>query len=343
MSSVGMQQTGTKEGKKRIDPDSSWQQAAYLLKNTLHFASSFTTTIRTLKLNAIENIERGGGPSRLNEASRFYLMRLVKAPSILAPLFYLTQTYKGRQIEDMPHISQEYLVGLYRLDELSSFLALTFIFNSLRKACDKEEWLRYGKVINEAVEVGGYVGSNISDIGLADGLLLSGVRYLAPAVFLARDPKNFKIYRRDLKIKKCAFHLQMEYDLFGCTHVDIATQLVQGAGFGADYSTDFYKSLMTDPDKRLERRPNLMRIMLLWSEALYLGRKPPRIHGENEIAVEDQVVDQLLLVSKQIQESGSVFSWLSKGKSSITRRLTPQLYGPDASTDFEEEEEAAFT
>lgn len=334
------------ENRKSIDQDASWKQATYLLKNSLHFASSFTTTIRTLKLNELENIEKGIGASKISEASKFYLMRLVKAPSILSPLYYLTKTFKANQIENIEHTPPEYLINIYRLDELSSIVALTYIYNSLRKVCEKEDWVRYSKTVNEAVEVGGYLGSNISDIGFADGILLSGLRYLAPAVFLAKDPKNFRIYRRDLKIKKLSFQLQMEYDLFGCTHVDIATQMVQGAGFGVDYAADFFKSLMTPPDRKLERRPNIMRILLLWNDALYSGHKPPNILGENEIAVSDEVFDKLILISKQVQESGSIFSWLSKGKSAITRALAPQLYNKDEVDDYvepEDTEEPAYT
>jgi hypothetical protein len=310
----------------KIDPDQSWQVAASTLKESIHFSSSFTTTIRALKQNQIENAKNGLGPKKLNTVSKFNVMRLFRAGSIKAPLYYLTCTFKSREIDDREFITLEELVGLYTLEELSAILALAYTYNCLRRICDKEEWQKQAKFINECLEVGGYLGLSLPHVGLANGILLTGMRCLAPAIYLARNQKIYKNYRRDLKIKKAAFDLQMEYDLFGCTHVDIATQMLQAIGYGVDIPTDFYKSLVTSPNKPLDKKPNTMRIMLLWVEALYLGKKPPAINGENEISLGEDVMDQLLMVSKQVQESGSAFSWLSKGRSSITKQLAPVLY-----------------
>lgn len=329
---------------KKIDPDQAWKTAADLLRNSMHFSSSLTTTIRTLRINESDNLNEGNSSSHLNSAGKFYLMRLLRVGSILAPFYYLTKTFKAKQIEDKEYLSGEDIVSLYKLDEVCAVLALAYVFNSLRKICDKEEWGRYAKFANEITELGGCLGINIPDIGLARGLLLSGMRALSLAVFLSQDMKAYKIYRRDTKIKKVCFDLQMEYDLFGCTHVEIATQMIQSIGFGVDYSADLYKSILTEPDKKLQKMPNIMRILLLWNEALYMNKKPPAILGENEIIVSDEVLDRVIMISKQIQEDGSAFSWLSKNKKSISRKLAPQLYKHGDPSEFEEfEEEAAYT
>lgn len=324
-----------------IDPDFSWRRAADYLRTTIHFASSFTATIRVLQQNKIENLTQQFPSNRMTEGSRFYVMRLLRAASVLAPFYYLTRTFKPQELENKTYVSLEELVSLYRVDEISSILALIYVFNTMRKVCDEEEWGRYSRVINETVELGGHLGSNIDEIGMADGLLLTGIRYLAPAIFLSRDAKIFKNYRRDTKIKKRAFDLQMEYDLFGCTHVEIAVQMIQSMGFGVEYASAFYKSIVTPPNKKLERHANFMRILLLWTEALYSGQKPPSIHGENEILVSEDMLDNLAIMSKSIQEKGSAYSWLSKGKSSITKELVPQLYYEDTD-DFPDVTEHPF-
>ncbi len=333
--------------KTRLDPDLSWSTASNLIKDAIHFSSTFTTTIRLLKQNEIENLSNGSNPRKLNENARFSVLRLFKASSIKAPLYYLTSTYNSDLIEKKNSITAEDLVSFYKIDELSAILALVYVFNSLRKVSDKEEWQRYSKYINESVELGGYFGINIPDIGFANSLLFTGMRYLAPAVFMALSPKVFKNYRRDLKLKKIAFDLNMEYDLFGCTHVDVATQLIQSIGFGVNISTDFYKSLMTPVNKQLDSKSNIIRVLLIWVEYLALGKKPPVVNGENEITMDDSVMDRLSLLNKQIQESGSSFSWLSKGKSSIAKELTPKLYNSagveiDASELSEHDSEAAI-
>ena len=304
----------------------AWHRASEKVRAYLHFASSFTTTIRTLKINEEENLSQGLDAYSMNSASKFLVGRLLNAPSILAPFYFLSRTFKSDKMAGQDYYSRKNILSFYKLDEISAVLALTYVFHRLRRVCDPEEWGRYSRYIHEGTEIGCHIGQNFTDIGLANGLLYNGMRYLSQAIFLKTDIKLFKNYRRDVKIKKRMFDLKMEQDIFGFTHVDVGSILLQSLGFGVEAATSFRKALTTLPTKELDKPTNSVRIVLLWTEALHSGSKPPAIRGEDKFFTSDEVIDRIVSSTEKVIDSGSEHEWLAKGRTAISRKLTPELY-----------------
>jgi len=316
----------TQSSSSTVKQKESWQNALKRVRSNLHFATSFTTVIRTLLLNLEENKANGVDLKKMNSGTNFLVGRLLNAQSVLSPFYYLTLTLKESEIANKSYVSRKDLLNLYKLDEIAVVLALVYTFHRLRRGCDPEEWQRYARHVHEAIDIGAHIGTNFSEVGMASGILLNGMRHLALAIFMRGDLKIFKNYRRDVKIKKGMFDTKMEMELFGCTHIEIATTILQSLGFGVDYAERFYRGLTTHPQKELDQQANQVRISLLWAEALQLGTKPPAIKGEDQILASDDVLDRIISLSGQVREGGSKYSWLGRGKVDISKKQVPQLY-----------------
>ncbi|MCO6431701.1 MAG: hypothetical protein J5J00_12655 [Deltaproteobacteria bacterium] len=306
--------------------EDQWRLAEQRLRASMYFAASFTTAIRTLRANEAHNIDRGNDPKELSENSRFFLRRLFRAPSILAPLYFLSLTYHEEKLADKSYVSRDYLVSLYKPGELASILALIYLYHNLRRVCDPEDWGRYSKIVNDIIEIGGLIGRHLPELGFANSLLATGVRHLAAAVFLRTDPANFRIYRRDSKIQQRLLSLEIERRIWECTHVEIGTRILQLFGFGVPFAASFHRAALTPNRKELDLKSNRLRLTLVWSEALYLGVKPPVIKGEEQLIASESILDRILDEASRIREKGSKHAWLSKRKNAISPTLTPQLY-----------------
>jgi hypothetical protein len=307
---------------------SSFEVAQIRVKESLSFASSFTTTIRTLLVNSEENKKQVLGQKKLNDHSRFLVSRLFNAPSVLSPFYFLIKTLNEGYLKDKEYISRREIIEQFKIEELAAVLALVYTYHRIRRIVDPEEWTRYSKVINNAVDIGISIGNSFPEIGIAYGALLTGVRYLGLACLIKHDSKAFKNYRRDVKIKRKMFDTKMELDIFGCTNVELGAVLLQSLGFGAEFASKFFNSLTIAPSKAVSSEENRMRVCLLWQEALHAGGRPPVIQGEDEFMASDEALDKLMSHSIEIIEEGSKYSWLGKGRSAINKRLVPQLYKP---------------
>lgn len=284
--------------------------------------SSILVCIRSIKTNNAYDSPRGG----LDDLSRFEVTRYLKASSVKIPFYFAAES--RLMGADTQLIGPSEILEVFRAHEVASILGLVYLYKRLRtRIPDLEEWNRIAKIAEEQIEIGALLGKSFPTIGYADGILIGGIRHLALGLFHLKDPKGYKDYRRDLKIKNRAFDLKEEKERWSTTHLDVACRLLVVMGFGQEFALNLFRAITTNDDSRLSEEQLRIRLAALWIESLSVGVAPPKIRGEEKHQASTDVVDKLFDDCTSIRRNGLIKYWISMGKKDVTKSSHPQLFG----------------
>lgn len=304
-----------------------WERAAQYLVQFGALSSNVAATIRTLRVANAATAARGV----FDSTSHFELVRFLRAPAFKVPIYFLAKTRFDDELNQKEYIGAPDLMGLFTAHELASIIGLVFMYRRLQsriRGRDAEEWARAAKVIEEQIAIGMLLGETIKQIGIANAMLISGMRAIAATIFALKNQKLFKEYRRDLKIKDRIFDTADECKRWDCSSIDLAARLLVTAGYGRPFAEAYHIGMSSEPSGKLTDAAIQARIIGLWSEALHLGASPPTIQGEEKFQAPPDELDRLYERCTDIRQAGIQHPWLAQSKKEVSKESHPQLFRP---------------
>lgn len=306
----------------KIGESEGWQTARGLSVLLDEVPSSFSTTIRTL----IADHQRPNG--QLSPASRFLVSRLLKGPTLKSPIYFATRAIMDEKIAGKPYIGSDDLIQLYSPYDLAAMIGFLYIYKKAKKLCDPDLWTPIAKTISDYQELGMLTGAKVQNMGIANGLIGSGMRHLALAPLLIHDRTGFNEYRRHLNKKGVNIDHEFEMNRWGTTSVLIGSVILQALGLGVQIASAFVAGLQ--PSTPLEaindKKGFAMRLGSLWADSLLTRKAQPDITHDGRYYPTKPDLEVLVQRGHSVSEQSERVVWLDKGKDDISPQLTPQLF-----------------
>lgn len=290
----------------------AWSDAVKFVKSIGNISPAFSSCIRTIRVH--QEQDGKSPPQKLDKASEFLVERFLKSATVKAPFYFLAKTFRPKQLEQLPSNSTKDLVSLFSPRDITSILALIYLYKRARAAAPAEDWEKLSKLIHEQTDIGGYFGEAFPSIGFADGLLIGGIRHISTAMFLIKDKKGFGEHRRELKIKGLNFNIESEMNRWGCTHLHLLSMLLLSMGFGKAFTFSLHSAMSNLPDTKLSSDSLRLRLAARWIDSLHSGKEPAKITGEEDYLCSEDALNAMHDKTDDIRSKGSAFAWLSRGK-----------------------------
>ncbi len=313
MGRVEEEKQGSSGDNQGYSPE-SWERAGKYAKLIGDIPASFSTTIRTIKNN---NSPAPG--TQFDNASKFMALRLLKSPSLKAPIYYAACTLYPDKLTPGTFMRDAALLELFNPHELASILGMIYVFKRVKKVSEGQLWDGLVKELQAQSDIGIRLGKCIPKIGSSVGVVLGSIRNLSLALLLSRDEKGFRAYRREVTAKEKFWDLALEMKTWGCDHVQISSKLLQGLGFGLSFATGFSFGLTSTSQAGLEADPEYYRwyVAAIWVEALRKTAEAPQITHKGAYYPMKADLDKMCADIKQINQGGSKFCWLEKDKDAL--------------------------
>lgn len=287
----------------------------------------------------IRGIQNKCWDAPLDKGSRHSMGRLIKSQGVKAPIYFLAKTVRPEALENKEYISNKDLLEMFSPKELAAAMALIFLYRKLGSRCPKEEWGRFSRILQQHVDIGATVGTCIPRIGLTTGLIASSIRYFSMATYLIRDAKKFIDYRREITKAKVPYLYERELKDWNCSHMHIASLLIQSVGFGKDLANSYFSGVSGISEELLTDLGLDFRVASAWIDALHFGGELFEIGRETEYVVEGDKEEVLIQECNSIASDGSRYSWLSRTGKDISPGEVPQLWQGDQTEIIETEED----
>ena len=314
------------------DSSATWETARSYALLIGPIPQAFQGCIRSLRQNQAQNIaENHVG---VDESSDFQLGRLLNSKTIKAAFYYAMLTYYEDNAKKR-YINPREIVAPFSPGALASLLTIIYLTRFCRRIVT-EGWDALARRIQESSDIGGIVGRTIPALGFDASLLIGPIRHIAFATVLQRYPKSYLECKRYLRKNGKPFDYNWEIKQFGCTLGQIASIILQAAGFGVNFSKAYFEATSSGFTLPLEDKANALRLLAVWTESMLVGCPIPRVEGEDNFTMEEEQMKSLISNAELIRENGSRFSWLNKTRDDISPERTPALYS-------EKEHEAAVS
>lgn len=296
---------------------------------------AFQGCIRTLRQNHLSNMHAGRWG--LDDASQQSLFRLLQSQTLKSCFYFALVTFYEEALNGKEYLSTKDIVSPFSPGALASILALTYL-NKFSKRVLSEGWESLSRRVQESSEIGGLLGQATPQLGFDSSLFVGGMRHLSFAPVLAAKPRLFIDYKRHLKKAGIPFDYQWELENIGCTLGQIGSILLQHSGFGIPYADAFFQATSTRFDFPVSPESNAFRMVAVWSEGILLACPIPSIEGEDEYAMEEYQMNNLLAKAEEIRENGSKHSFLNKTREDLSPTKTPLLYTPQERAEAQAED-----
>jgi hypothetical protein len=312
-----------------------WRVASDLLNPFGPTAANFGEAIRALCL-AFER-----GQTSLNHGVQNHVLRLLKNKTITATYFFFSKQFRPSVLEGRSYISERDLFNAYTPFEHASILALCYLFKTLSRKIDKEEWEYVQTPLYEALAIGAGVGQQIPEVGLGIGLLSRGIRYLALAPLVRENKRAFKEYRQHLKTKDLAFDTSFEESMWQCSSIQVASILLERMGFPRGFGLQYVASAAREPNIQPDPLYGIPiriaeSIIDSYMEGHEIPTSLPTWVGKQMNLSSETRGNLVASFTKTLADKNRV-EWLNKGGSSIDPTSTPQLFTEAEKQAFEQE------
>ena len=290
--------------------------------------SSFTSTIRSL----IQDEEKNKG--QLGNSSRFMVLRLLKGPSLLAPIYYAAKTFYPQKVSALSARGPAEFIKVFSSLELAGLVSLVYLFKKVRAVAKQPLWENIASEARSAAEIGGQIGIAIPRIGLTGGVVVGSLPIIALALFDLHDPKGFAEYRRKVRSQKLSIDLASEMERWGCTRYNIAAILLQTLGFGVPLANAFSLGLSSPSalGEDLQGEEYRFKITSVWINTMLDTGKPPAIRHRGEYYPQQQALEALLPQVAVVRQRGSMHDFLHRTKDDIGPDSSPELFIPQTTS-----------
>ncbi len=302
--------------------------------------SSFTSVIRAL-MN-----EHGAGLAQTTGNNKYFVLRLLKSPSLLAPLYFASEVYNPEVLTQSGPTPADQLIKGFSPFELACILGLVYIVRKVQGLVDPEEFKYVIDPVIPKVNVAFAIGRTITAIGVGTALLEATIVPLAVCAFAKHDLKGFKDYRRDvIKNLSGKWNPELEIEKWGCNHIQIASVLLQTLGFGITRSNALVAALSSKSELGSLEEVNLsrdFRMANLWREAISATYSAPTVPLPPRYYPTKAAQDNAVSIIRNVLEDEDACKWLFKGKEDLPAHQLPPQKGasggantPEPSTDSE--------
>lgn len=277
---------------------------------------SFSTAIRGL----ITDLR--SGQKTISSANEFQVKRLLTAPTVLASLYYATQSIYPDKIKTENIITPLDLARNYSPDTLAAILLITYLGKRVERLCSMEEWGPTRDALHKHSNVCIHLGMRYPKVGMMASLLGSILPYLSLGILLSHDRKGVPDYRRQLKIKKLFLESEVELERWGCTVIDLSADLLLGGGFDSELVKSFYDGMngATDTDEKLK-----FKLVKFWLDYLAADGRPPGLKGKDLPNELNEMLSALNSQMSEFEKIGDQRSWITRGRADIGADETPNL------------------
>lgn len=302
----------------------SWDQAKQYSAVIGNVSSLFSSCIRFLMKDA------ASGQKVLSSASRYSLGRLLSSPSFKAPIYFAAKVFKGEELSKTTKLTPEELAALFAPDELAHLVGLLYVYRRLQRIVPEDEWKEISRLVHVHAQLGGYVGQALPRIGLSWGLMLGTIRHLSWGPFVVADKKVFTNYRRGIKIKKKTFDLTEEIKIWGCTHLQVASLVIQQLGLGTTIPQAINLGLMSEntSDDVVADEGYRARILWIWIESLKASGKQPDMTHKGAYYPVKAAAEKLENLAAPVISDGPTVEFYRSSKDDITPATAPHLFAP---------------
>jgi hypothetical protein len=310
----------TKKKAPPVNNEASWEVARQYTEILGRPHTLFTNAIRFLRGMTQE------GKTTVWENEPYPLNVLLKSSSFRAILYYAAAALRKEELSKVKELDGFALLKVFPPDELSSVLAATYLYRKVKKHCDVRVWETLAQEIQIQMEAGFLVGSKIPAIGTTRGLLTGVIRYAALSLFSVKDPRNFRMFRRDLNEKEKLFDTQGELERWGCDHLQIASVLLQSIGMGIPAAKGIAALQPSDAKGQDEKEIMSWFAAKSWIQSLIEDERAPEWSSQDpNFSLDGEKLAQLHERVDSIYEMGSTFDWIEKTKEDLPKSLFDKL------------------
>jgi hypothetical protein len=310
-------------GGVEVNSENSWLRARELVDEIGQVPSFLSSALRMVR---IDN-ERNYGV--LGKGSKFIVERLVRTPSMKAPILYAGLTFHPDQLKIDSDLTADLLGEVYGGSELVAMIGLLYYFRRLQKSCSSPEWEVLNNSLQRDCEIGGHVGKAIPRIGVAIGLIAGIAPHLSSAMLLAQGRDRFMDYRSDLLKRKLPFDFERETAIWGCNHLQLLSMMLVSFGMSSQSAEAFCRGLYR-PYEEISSLPLMAGAVTaagFWIASLSMyGRFPEVTHTGDYYPLEKDTRDLLVKV-KLLRDSGSQHNWLAKMSKDLPKEQEVHLKG----------------
>ncbi len=307
-----------------LDSGLGWNTAHELLAPFGAVASNFSEAVRTLMTYHEK------GDSRISATGSNQVERLLRTDAIKITYYHFSKQFKPSLFAERKHLAAKDFLKAYTPLEHAAIISFCYLFKTLSRKIEKDEWEFVQTPLYEALCTGGGAGLCIPEIGLGLGLIGRGLRYLAYAPFLHENRKEFKNYRRHLKSIDKPFDSAFEQDVWQCTSIQIAGLLLERIGFSQGIALQY----MAAAERSASIKPNEsygvpFRLAECLVEAYMEGQDIPTttpswVGIKLDLATETRA--NLLATLNKVFADKDRIEWLSKVPNDISPESTPELF-----------------
>ncbi|NDC37078.1 MAG: hypothetical protein EBZ48_03390 [Proteobacteria bacterium] len=309
-----------------------WERAYSIASRIGRVDSNFSSSIRSVKY-AETRAERPNIYELKVLARNTMLPLLKRSPTLKSVFYFAAESMFEERLEDLDRLTLETLFELFDPGESASVLGLTYLSKKLEGRCDPDEWERISSLMQVHMELGSLVGGYIDTLGPGTGMLLGGVRCLAYGFFAVENLRSFKLYRRQMKDLGRIFDINVENEIFGCNHLQVASIFVQSMGFGLSAGLGLGLGMARRDDQSsqdwfncLDEETRCWQAALAWTEALHGLQPPPDfIPAESEYSITDESLTVLRKTASTVLAKGSSFHWITKRADDLSKELQIRL------------------
>lgn len=305
--------------KSKNNTDSgSWEVAAEMCRPLLPFPALFANTVRFLN----GTLPWDGEFRHLSS-----LVHLYSSKKVQCIVYHAAKHLHPEKFTEGIDLSEGKLLELLSPKELSAVFAITYLYRRLRRGCDEKVWLILSKETRGQIQTAICIGRLTPALGIAVPTCASAFRNFG-LILMARDgPKHFREYRHSLHKSNRLFDPELETRLWGCSHLQVASLLLQSFGFGRYAAEGVGVGLDPTASGELTEEARTWRNGALWVESVLSSSAP----DQRLIAAEPQAAGEIFhRTQKQVEAFGAdimTVPWLADDATELAPEIEQELFG----------------
>lgn len=301
-----------------VDP---WVVASQYAKLFGEIPASFNTLVRTC-ISSYENKN-----DIIEDAVAFELKRFLKSDSMKAPFYFYIKTIKPELLEKTADFSKN-CREMFSASEIASVLPILYLYRRAQRLISEDDWRFIGPNLIKKSELALHIGLAINNIGAGFAFIAGAIRYISMMTFLVHDKKGFGEYRRHLKLKNLPFDMEYEISRWGCTHEQVAVNIIVSMGFPSKIAQSMQKGLEAQElNKELKKDKIAYGIKLIevWSDSLVETGNLPDIQHDGDFYPLKESMERMNQRVALTLTQNTQFAWIDKVKDNVNQDETPEL------------------
>lgn len=236
-----------------------------------------------------------------------FLVNLMEQPLFKGPVRGAVAILNNSSRDDIGSVSD--LLKSFASPEIAALVTVIYL-SGRAKLVAPEAWALTVDLAQTQADVGVLLGKASGAITMASGLLIGPMRMFAYQLMARDAPGVLKQYRTELLAKCTWCNPAQEYKLWGCTNIQVASQLLAVLGYPSILGRALYDALSVPLNTQLEKDINRLRVCAIWTDCLSNGFDLPEISGEEEFLMEETKMDQLLETVAKLRTTSGMNGWM---------------------------------